>query len=243
VHIRALAAALLCGAVLAGCAGDPDTDGDDAAEAELTPEAGDEATDADDGLDEGDATVDDEALGELEAAEPPSLEELGVTVSDDEIRGHGIVMPLPAGWDFDEAPASQGALFARSGGEDPDQLLFGVAGIEQDPLSGFEGLELDDAVEVIRDSVDQEPERDEEIDLEGAVDAQLLEFVDVPLDGTNEDSQRSYQVVILAEDAEGMLALFNYVALTGAEDTEVTEQLVATAGFDPDTEPFVSSQP
>lgn len=226
-------------AVLAGCASDPDSTDDQTTDAATDDPLGTEEA----GPDELDAAALEEARGELEAAEEPSLEDLGVSVTDDAVRGLGLVLPLPDGWEFDPIPASEGALFASAGGLDPEQLLFAVAGIENDPASGFEGLGLDEAVDVVRDSVPVTPDRDEPVDLEGAVAAQLLEYEQVDIGSQEDGGPSSYQVVLLAEDADGMLALFNYVALSGAEDAGVIEQLLAEAGFDPDSEPLPAVAP
>jgi hypothetical protein len=242
VRIRTLVPVLTLVAVLAGCASDPDAADDQGTEdTAATDDTEPAATEEGDALDE-DAAL-DEALGDLEAVEEPTLEDLGVRVSDDAVRGLGVVLPLPAGWEFDPVPASQGALFASDGGLDPEQLLFAVAGIESDPASGFEGLGLEDALEVVRGSVPMDPDRDEAVSLEGAVAAQLLEYEDVQIGSETDGGPVSYQVVILAEDAEGMLALFNYVALSGSEDLAVTDQLLAEAGFDPDSEPLSTATP
>jgi hypothetical protein len=245
VRIRTLVPALTLVAVLAGCATDATDDPTDETTTDATTDDG-EAGGTDAATDEGealDADALEDALGELEPVEEPSLEDLGVTVDDDAVRGLGLVMPLPAGWEFDPVPASQGALFASAGGLDPEQLLFAVAGIESDPASGFEGLGLDDALDVVRDSVPNDPDRDEAVDLDGAVAAQLLEYEEVQIGEEADGGPVSYQVVILAEDADGMLALFNYVALSGSEDVGVTEQLLAEAGFDPASEPFAPVAP
>jgi hypothetical protein len=245
VRIRTFLPVLSLVVVLAGCGTEADTD--PAATDDLTDDVG--ATDeAGDGVtDEAGDEVDDdaaleEAIGELEPVEPPSLEELGVSVSDDAVRGLGVVLPLPDGWEFDPLPASQGALFARAGDVDPDQLMLAVAGIESDPASGFEGMGLEDALEVLRDSVPVAPDRDEAVDLDGAVAAHLLEYVDVQM-GSEEGGPDSYQLLILGEDPDGVLALFNYVARSGSEDLAVTERLLVEAGFDPDSEPLLVPTP
>jgi hypothetical protein len=239
VRIRNLVPVLTLVAVLAGCATDPDTtDGAAAGDLETTDEVVDDTDAA--GTD-GSALED--VLGDLEPIEEPSLEDLGVSVSDDAVRGLGVVMPLPDGWEFNPEPASQGALFASDGVVDPEQLLFAVAGIESDPASGFEGLGLEDALGVLRASVPMTPDRDEAVSIEGAVAAQLLEYDEVQIGGEGEGGTASYQVVILAEDADGMLALFNYVALSGSEDAGVTDRLLAEAGFDPDSQPPSSVVP
>jgi hypothetical protein len=229
--------------VLAGCGTDPATTDDQTTDPATTDDQAGAGTE-EAGLDALDESALEEALGELDPIEEPSLEDLGVSVTDDAVRGLGVVMPLPDGWEFDPVPASQGALFASAGGLDPEQLLFAVAGIESDPASGFEGLGLEAALDVVRDSVPMAPDRDEAVDLDGAAAAQILEYEEVDI-GSEEDGggPASYQVVILAEDPDGMLALFNYVALRGAEDPGVTEQLLAEAGFDPDSEPFGAATP
>jgi hypothetical protein len=238
VRIRTFLPVLTLVAVLAGCATDPEaTDDPSSTEADATDEVADDTEAA--GTEELDEAALEDLLGDLDPVEEPSLEDLGVSVSDDEVRGLGVVMPLPDGWEFDPVPASQGALFASAGGADPEQLLFAVAGIESDPASGFEGLGLEDALDVVRGSVPMTPDRDEAVELDGAVAAQLLEYEEVRIGNEEEGGPVSYQAVILAEDADGVLALFNYVALSGAEDAGVTELLLADAGFDPGSEPPV----
>ncbi len=238
-----LVPALALAAVLAACGTDPATTDDQTTDPATTDDQAGAATE-EAGPDALDEAALEEALGELDPIEEPSLEDLGVSVSDDAVRGLGLVMPLPDGWEFDPVPASQGALFASAGGLDPEQLLFAVAGIESDPASGFEGLGLDEALDVVRDSVPMTPDRDEAVDLDGAAAARILEYEEVDIGSEEEGGgPASYQVVILAADPDGMLALFNYVALRGAEDPGVTEQLLAEAGFDPDSEPFGVTTP
>lgn len=248
-----ITAAFAAAVLLAGCDTGVAEELEDLSTDASTAEPGDDA--ADDGVtDDGDAPggsgpeepgLDDPAGDDqgLEGTlEPDSfddlLAELGITVTDDEVRGLGIVLPIPRGWEYDPIPASQGALFASDGQSEPEQLLFAVAGIEEDEASGFAGADLEDAIEVVRSSVAEEPDRDEAVELTEASAAHLLEYEDVTLGGAPEDPLRSYQVVILAEDDDGMLALFNYVALLGSEDVSVTQRLLNEAGFDPDTQPL-----
>lgn len=222
---RTLTAALLAGAlVLAGCTDDPDGDAVEL-DGQLTEDPdGDGAPDLDDG----------------EALSPEDLlEAFGVALGDGLARGFGVVLPIPDGYEMDPGAATQGALFASlaaSPEAEPDGLLLAIAGLEQDPFSGFEGNDLETALEVVRSSVDQAPDRDEPVTIDGAVAAHLLEYreLSTDLDGAPD----TYQALILAIDAEGGLALFNYVAALGSEDGAVVDLLIARAAFDPDSEPL-----
>jgi hypothetical protein len=232
VRIRVLAPALAVVALIAAC-GDADdpatTDGSATAESEADPEVDDPTA-----APETDDLLTEEPQPELDPQQ--TFDELGIEVGDTQARGVGVVLPLPAGWELDPGPATQGALFSTSGEAEPEQLLLGVAGIEDDPFSGFEGASFDEALEVIRGSVPQEPDRDEAVELAGARSAQVLEYEQIP--GGEEGGPDSYQAVLLAEDADGTLALFNYVALSGSEDRDFIDRLIDEAGFDPDSEPL-----
>jgi hypothetical protein len=197
-----------------------------------TPDA---AADADEAPSDPDGTAEGTLQPEGEAEEVPSLESLGIEVADGTARGIGLVLPLPAGWELDPSSAAQGAMIASDGGAEPEQLLLGVAGIEVDPLSGFEGVGLDEGLELIRGAAPQVPDRDEAVQLPGAAAARLLEYEDVP--GPEEGLASSYQLIMLADDGSGRLALFNYVALAGAVDRAFVERLTTEAGFDPDSSP------
>jgi hypothetical protein len=166
-----------------GAANDPEASDDHSTE-EAATTGGTEAAGTDDAAPGEDAST-DEALAAPELTEMPSLEDLGVSVSDDEVRGLGLVLPLPAGWELGRIDASQGALFASSGGMEPEQLLCARAGIESDP--GFEELG--------------------------------------------------------SEDADGTLALFQYLAASGSEGAAVIHQVLEQGGFDPDSDPLGASAP
>jgi hypothetical protein len=232
VRIRVLAPVLAIVALIAAC-GDADDPAasDGSATAESEADAGNDDPAADPQTDD---PLAEEPQPELDPQQ--TFDELGIEVDDDRARGVGVVLPLPSGWELDPGPATQGALFSTSGEAEPEQLLLGVAGIEDDPFSGFEGASFDEALEVIRGSVPQPPDRDEPVDLAGARSAQLLEYEEIP--GGEDGGPASYQAVVLAEDTDGTLALFNYVALSGSEDRSFVDRLLGEAGFDPDSEPL-----
>lgn len=231
MRIRRLAPAIAIVAVIAAC-GDGDGSATPEGPATVEPETELELDDPAAGPETDDPSADLPA----EVDPQQTFDELGIQVDDDQARGVGVILPLPAGWELDPGPATQGALFSTSGEPEPEQLLLGVAGIEDDPFSGFEGASFAEALEVIRGSVPQAPDRDDAVELDGAAAAQVLEYEQIP--GGEEGGPDSYQAVLLAEDADGTLALFNYVALSGSEDRSFVDRLIGEAGFDPDSEPL-----
>jgi hypothetical protein len=217
-HLTVLAAAV----VLAACASDADPAAESAPDDQIEQEG----------------SLEELPFEEGEQPDPGELlAELGIEVNGDVASGAGVLLPIPAGWELEPSAAAQGTLLAIADPVDPQALLLGVAGIEDDPASGFEGLDLDGALEVVRQALPDEPERDEAVDLSGAARAHLLVYPVVAGD-PEMGAPPAYQVLILAEDAEGTLALFNYVAADGSQDESIVDLLLADAGFDPDSDPI-----
>lgn len=166
-------------------------------------------------------------------------------VSDDVVRGFGLVLPIPEGWEFQEHTATQGSLVVYPVGPEADEaFLLALPAVEA-------AWELDDAgfdemLDVVREGVPVPPDRDDAVDLDGAVEARVLEYEALEVSdaeggtGRAEGSAQSH-VLILAESAEGSFALWQYVADEMAEDPAIGERLLAEAGFDPDGDPAATS--
>jgi hypothetical protein len=222
VRIRTHLTVLAAAAVLAACASDTDPAAEPAPDEPIEQEGSLEELPFDEGTQPDPSEL---------------LAELGIEVNGDLARGAGVVLPIPAGWELEPGAAAQGTLLALADPVDPQALLLGVAGIEDDPASGFEGLDLEGALEVVRSSLPDEPERDEAVELSGADRAHLLVYPAIAGD-PELGAPPAYQVLVLAQDDDGTLALFNYVAAEGSEDESIVDLLLADAGFDPDSEPF-----
>jgi len=215
----ALAATALAALVLAACGdGGDSADPDDAA----TEDAATDGTEA-----EGSSDGDQQALGELEDLD---LEDPNELVSDGRFAGNGIVLPSPEGWTFDEMAFASGIALA-TGPEGTQQ----IAGEAVDPEDLPEPLTFEDVLQANRETAGQEPEVDQEVELAGAARAQQLRYLDVP--SQQEGSPDTSVVLLIAERDDGILGVFNYAAASEDFDDAIADQLLATAGFDPDSDP------
>ncbi|MEX2551259.1 MAG: hypothetical protein WD638_13640 [Nitriliruptoraceae bacterium] len=212
----AAAAALL----LAACGdGDDGADTDDTSTEDGAEEPSDDAEDAAEG--------DEEALGDLEDLD---LEDPNELVSDGRFAGNGIILPSPEGWSFDEMAFASGIVLAT----DPEGTQQ-IAGEAVDPEDLPEPLSFDDVLDANRETVEQDAEVDEEVELTGAARAQQLRYLDVP--GREEGAPDTSVVLLIAEREDGILGVFNYAAASDDFDDAVADELLATAGFDPDSDP------
>jgi len=218
-RITALAATALAALVLAACGdGGDGADPDDAA----TEDTGTDGTGA-----EGRSDGDQQALGDLEDLD---LEDPNELVSDGRFAGNGILLPSPEGWTFDEMAFASGIALA-TGPEGTQQ----IAGEAVDPEDLPEPLTFEDVLAANRETAGQEPEVDEEVELAGAARAQQLRYLDVP--SQQEGSPDTSVVLLIAEREDGILGVFNYAAASEDFDDAIADQLLATAGFDPDSDP------
>lgn len=164
-------------------------------------------------------------------------------VEDGVFRGQGVVLPVPQGWQIDQAGLAQGVVGALPEGGQQQQFLVAIAGLNEAPGTQFEGMSLDEAVSSYRELAPAEPTVDEEIEFAGAERAHQLMFEDLePEQGGQQQEQQQEQppadqLIILSEDAEGQLALFNYVAPSDGFDEAIADQLRSEGGLDPDSEP------
>lgn len=227
---RTLAAAGAAALLLAACADEEPVDGDD-------PNVESE-DDADDGSDDGSESEDDsgEALAG-DALEDLDLDDPNELVANGRFTGNGMVLPTPEGWELDPMAFASGVVLATG----PDGMEQ-IAGEAVDPAELDQSLSFDEVLEANRTSVQQEPEIDEEVELPGAVRAQHLRFLDVPNPQAAEgedDAPGTSVVLLVAEREDGVLGVFNYAASADDFDDAIAEQLLATAGFDPDSDPVM----
>ena len=180
--------------------------------------------------DDPDVLVPEEDLGDLEIPE----------VEDGVIRAQGVVLPIPDGWVVDDMALAQGLVGASPDDAQPTQLLLAGADIETSPMFGVQGEDFEGAVETFRGLVPDGPDVDEEVALAGAERAQLLRFDELAV---QEGQPPTTELVLIAEDAEGHLALFNYAAASEEFDDAIVDLLLADAGLDPDSEPTRPEEP
>jgi len=222
---RALIAGAAAALLLAAC-GEGTDDPEDGDEAD--PEAIEELEDLEDleGLEE-----ELDGLEGLDEDPMADLEDPNEQVADGVLAANGLIVPAPEGWSFDPMAFAQGISVA-SAPEGLEQLAAQV--LLPDALP--EGMDFDTILEDARGSVDQEPDVEQDVEVTGAVRAIELRYLDLPFQQGEIDTEIS-EISVIAEREDGALALFNYTADVDDFDDGVAEQLLATAGFDPDSEP------
>jgi hypothetical protein len=147
---------------------------------------------------------------------------------------NGVVLPAPEGWSFDELAFASGVALALA--PEGEQQIAAEA---VDPATLPEEVTFEEVVEANRDTVDQaaggrrshRPTRRPPGDpapVPGSAD----------LRGRPDGQPASTSVVLLvAEREDGVLGVFNYAAASEDFDDQIAELLLATAGFDPDSDP------
>lgn len=158
------------------------------------------------------------------------LPDPGEMVSDGVFRSEGLVLPAPDGWVFDQMALAQGIVSAAA--EDGDEYF---AGQVIDTSLVDEEMTVDSLIETNRGQIPDEPALDEAVEIEGAVEARQLRYdgIAAQMEGQPDTSV----LLVVADDGEGRIAIFNYAAATDAFDEEHAELLLSTAAFDPDSEP------
>jgi hypothetical protein len=184
----------------------------------------DQAAQPDDQLEQPDAE------GEDPFGEQPELTDPNEQVADGSYRGEGIVLPVPDGWRLDEMAFAQGLVLAMP--DDGSQQFFGQA-VDTDDLP--EEIDFDELVAANRDQFEVGPTEDEEVELEGATQAHLLRFDELP--AQQEGEPEGTLVLVIADDGDGQIAVFNYAAPSDDFDEDHAELLLDEAGFDPDSDP------
>jgi hypothetical protein len=160
----------------------------------------------------------------------PELTDPNEQIADGSYRGEGIVLPVPDGWRLDEMAFAQGLVLAMP--DDGSQQFFGQA-VDTDDLP--EEIDFDELVAANRDQFEVGPTEDEEIDLEGATRAHLLRFDELP--AQQEGEPEGTLVLVIADDGDGRIAVFNYAAASDDFDEDSADLLLSAAGFDPDSDP------
>ena len=178
-----------------------------------------------------------EGLEGLDEDPMADLEDPNDLVADGVLAANGLIVPAPEGWSFDQMAFAQGISVA-SAPEGLEQLAAQV--LLPDALP--EGMDFDQILTDARESVEQEADVDQEVEITGAERAVELRYLDLPFQQDDIDTDIS-EVSIIAEREDGALALFNYTADSDDFDDGVAEQLLASAGFDPDSEPVAPPMP
>lgn len=219
--LRTTTIAAAAALALAACA--DDTPDQDPAE---DPAASEELGDLDD--------LDEDALEDLlggEGEDPfADMPDPNEQVSDGAFRGEGIVLPVPSGWSLDQMSFAQGLVVALP--EDATQQFFAQA-VDTDTLP--DPLTFEEVVESNREALGDDATVDEEVEVDGAAQAQQLRYEDVPAQA--EGQPDSSVLLIVADDGDGRLAIFNYAAASEDFDEDSAELLLAGVGFDPDSDP------
>ncbi|GGI06781.1 hypothetical protein [Egicoccus halophilus] len=217
MRLRNLTAAAAVAVLVAACGGNGDE-----TEPEAAPET-ESGTTAD--------PAEDDAVTEPELPDPDDF------ITDGEFRGQGVVLPIPEGWSVDEFSLLQGLVVAVDD-EDPSQQLAAQA-IDASALAAEEEIDFDELLELQRNQFgdlaeEAEPVVDEEVELSGADRAHRLRFDEVTI-----EEQPAFSLdLILADDGDGTVALFNYAAPSEAFDEDIVELMLAGAGIDPDSDPL-----
>jgi hypothetical protein len=158
------------------------------------------------------------------------LEDPNEQVAEGAFRGEGIVLPVPDGWRVDEMAFAQGLVLAMP--EAGDEQFAGQA---VDTADLQEDLDFAELVDANREQFESAPTEDEQIELDGAEQAHLLRFDGLPPQA--EGQPEGSLLLVMADDGEGRIAVFNYAAATDDYDEGNAELLLSAAGFDADSEP------
>jgi hypothetical protein len=158
------------------------------------------------------------------------LEDPNEQVAEGAFRGEGIVLPVPDGWRVDEMAFAQGLVLAMP--EAGDEQFAGQA---VDTADLQEDLDFAELVDANREQFESAPTEDEQIELDGAEQAHLLRFDGLPPQA--EGQPEGSLLLVMADDGEGRIAVFNYAAATDDYDEGNADLLLSAAGFDADSEP------
>lgn len=194
------------------------------------------------------ATEDPEAVGELEELDDDLADVLGdgedpteglddpnERIDDGVFAANGVLLPAPEGWSFDPFAFASGIALSTS--PDGSSQLHGEA---VNPADLDAELTYEEVVQANRDSVAQDPDIEEEVELPGALRALHLRYLglEAPEDAPEGQPADTSVVLLIAEREDGVLGVFSYAAATEEFDDAVADQLLANAGFDPDSDPI-----
>ncbi len=232
MRIRSTVTMLAAAGLLAACGADDDPQEQDAAPEDGAEDLEDpegDIEDLEDGLEDGDL---EDMMGDLE--DPNEF------VSDGVFRGQGVVLPVPEGFELDEMAFAQGAIVAAAG---TSQQLAAEA-VDTADLPDEQAFDYDELIEQNLTQIPEEPASDEEVDLDGAAQARALRFDDLSApeqpgmeDEEGQEAPATTAFIVFAEDGNGQLAVFNYLAESDEFDDDLPDELVAVAGFDDESDP------
>lgn len=184
---------------------------------------------------EGGEDLDEKDLEKLTGKQPSpeDMEDPNEQVDDGVFAGAGVVLPVPEGWQLDPAAFQQGAVLGAS--QDQSQQMSARAIDVEEAKDAGQEMDFDTLLETIREGVDQDPDVDEEVDLQGAERGHRLTYLGVP--AQQEGASESSVTILLAESGDGYVGEFTYAAQPDGYDEQIADRLVDEAGFDPDSEP------
>jgi len=229
----ALAAALLLGAC--ADAGNDDEAAPEEAATEETDGNEDPAPDEGEAGEDGAEELDPDELEDLLAEQQQDIEDPNEDVEDGVYRGQGIVMPVPDGYSLDPTAFMQGLLAAVTA-DGSNQIA--AQAVDQDTLP-----EPIDITELIESNSAQfgEPSLNESIEVDGAEEARQVRYDTLP---AQQEGQPDLTLLLIAADnGDGRLAIFNYVAPADEYDDEAAQQILSTVGFDPNSDPAAPAPP
>lgn len=191
---------------------------------------------------------DPEAVGELEELDDDLADALGngedpteglddpnERISNGVFAANGVLLPAPEDWSFDPFAFASGIALSTS--PDGSSQLHGEA---VNPADLDAELTYEEVVQANRDSVAQDPDIEEEVELPGASRALHLRYLglEAPEDAPEGQPADTSVVLLIAEREDGVLGVFSYAAATDEFDDAVADLLLANAGFDPDSDPI-----
>ena len=229
----ALAAALLLGAC--ADAGNDDEAAPEEAATEETDGNEDPAPDEGEAGEDGAEELDPDELEDLLAEQQQDIEDPNEDVEDGVYRGQGVVMPVPDGYSLDPTAFMQGLLAAVTA-DGSNQIA--AQAVDQDTLP-----EPIDIAELIESNSAQfgEPSLNESIEVDGAEEARQVRYDTLP---AQQEGQPDLTLLLIAADnGDGRLAIFNYVAPADEYDDEAAQQILSTVGFDPNSDPAAPAPP
>ncbi len=187
------------------------------------------------------ATTEPPADDPAAPVEPSAPELAAPDVVDGAVRDHGVIVPIPAGWDVDAQAFAQGVVVTGPSEAPETAAILAASGVQDNPMLGLQGAGFDDALEAMRGiQSDGTLVTDEEISFAGAEQAWMLLFEGVAGQADMPDTD---QLIVLAIDADAQIALFNYSSVTGEYDRDVEALLLADGGLDPDSSPIAPQMP
>jgi hypothetical protein len=181
--------------------------------------------------------LDEDLFGALGDEGDPfeGLEDPNERISDGVFAANGVLLPAPDGWSFDPFAFASGIALSTS--PDGSSQLHAEA---VDPADLDDELTYEEVVEANRSSVTQPPDVDEEVELPGARRALHLRYLGLtaPEDAPEGQPADTSVVLLIAEREDGVLGVFSYAAATDDFDESLADLLLATAGFDPASDPL-----